>query len=191
MDRCIRMFREKEVIQYSSNYYQSSWEKTFKNPATGFYFDKKTEWKNLSGDKEVEFSGRLLGGVVNTLQILIGTPFDNVNEFISNYTKDLGVVWYLETVGMTAAEIYRALWQMKYHGWFQNTNGILLGRASGYSPTKNFTLEDALYEIFEDKIPVIYDADIGHMPPQNIFVNGAVGQISYFEGKGTIKMKYV
>ncbi|MBM7601065.1 muramoyltetrapeptide carboxypeptidase LdcA involved in peptidoglycan recycling [Virgibacillus halotolerans] len=168
-----------EIVQYSSDYYQSSWEKTFKNPGTGFYFDKKTEWKSLSKNKEVAFSGRLLGGVVNTLQILIGTPFDKVDEFISKYTKEEGVVWYLETVGMTAAEIYRALWQMKFNGWFKNTNGILLGRASGYAPTKDFTLEDALIEVFGDEIPVIYDVDIGHMPPQNILVNGAVGQINY------------
>src|SRR5699024_6548144 len=114
-----------------------------------------------------------------------------VNEFISNYTKDQGVEWYLETVGMTSAEIYRALWQMKHNGWFQNTNGILLGRASGYLPTKNFTLEYTLYDIFEITIPVIYDADICHMLSQYIFVNGAVGQISYFEGNGTIKMKYI
>lgn len=182
---------KREVIQNSSNYYQSSWKKTFENPGTGFYFDKKTEWKSLSGNTEVEFSGRLLGGVVNTLQVLIGTPFDNVNEFISKYTKDQGMVWYLETVGLSAAEIYRTLWQMKYNGWFRNTNGILLGRASGYSATKDFTLEDALYEMFGDEIPVIYDADIGHMPPQNIFVNGAFGKITYCEGKGTLKMKYI
>src|SRR5699024_7976726 len=31
---------KKEVIQYSSNYYQTSWEKTFKNPEQGFNFDK-------------------------------------------------------------------------------------------------------------------------------------------------------
>lgn len=132
-----------------------------------------------------------MGGVVNTLQILIGTPYDNVKKFISEYTKEKGVVWYLETVGMSAAEIYRALWQMKYNGWFKNTNGILLGRTSGYSATKDFTLEDALSEVFEDKIQVIYDVDIGHMPPQNILVNGAVGEINYTEGKGKIKMKYI
>src|SRR5699024_12330643 len=121
-----------EVIQNSSNYYQSSWKKTFKNLATGCYFDKKTEWKSLSGEKEVEFSGRVLGGVVNTLQVLIGTPFDNVNDFISKYTKDQGVVWYLETVGLSAAEIYRTLWQMKFNGGCETTNGDDWGKASGY-----------------------------------------------------------
>jgi len=92
---------------------------------------------------------------------------------------------------MSAAEIYRALWQMNYNGWFKNTNGVLFGRASGYAATKDFTLDDALFKVFEDKIPVIYDVDIGHMPPQNILVNGAVGEINYFEGEGKIKMKYI
>src|SRR5699024_6771917 len=32
-----------EIVQYSSACYQSSWEKVFKHPGTGFYFDEKTE----------------------------------------------------------------------------------------------------------------------------------------------------
>jgi muramoyltetrapeptide carboxypeptidase LdcA involved in peptidoglycan recycling len=93
---------------------------------------------------------------------------------------------------MSAAEIYRALWQMKYNGWFRNTNGVLIGRASGYHSTKDFELEDALSEIFgREEIPVIFDTDIGHLPPQNTLVNGAYSEIHYIDGKGTISMKFI
>ncbi|SEH67506.1 Muramoyltetrapeptide carboxypeptidase LdcA (peptidoglycan recycling) [Halobacillus karajensis] len=179
-----------DVIQYSSNKYQSSWKKTFENPATGFYFDAETEWKSHTGEKSHEFSGRLLGGVMNTLQTLIGTPYDKVNEFTYNHAQE-GVIWYLESVDWSAAEIYRCLWQMKYNGWFKNANGVLIGRASGYSPTKDFEVEDALINVFGEEVPVVYDADIGHMPPQNILVNGAYSTVTYQDGKGTIRMQYI
>ena len=108
-----------------------------------------------------------------------------------NHKQREGVIWFLETVGLSAAEIYRGLWQMKMNGWFKNTNGILLGRASGYEPSKDFVLKGALCEVFGDEIPVIYDTDVGHMPPQNILVNGAFAKVSSSEGKGTIRMKYI
>ena len=181
-----------EVIQYSSDYYQSNWDQVYKNPATGFYFDSKTEWKNLSGNPQAEFSGRLLGGCISTLRVLIGTPFDQVNDYISEYAADEGVVWYLESVGMDAINIYRSLWQMKQAGWFKHANGILIGRPSRYSANQDFHLMDALNDIFADQnIPVLYDVDIGHAPPQNIVVNGAFGKVAYNNSKGTIHLNYI
>lgn len=71
----------------------------------------KTVWKSTK--EQTTFSGRLIGGVLNTLQLLHGTPFDNVRQFIEGYTKDTGVVWYFESVNMSAAEIYRAFLNWK------------------------------------------------------------------------------
>jgi muramoyltetrapeptide carboxypeptidase LdcA involved in peptidoglycan recycling len=93
---------------------------------------------------------------------------------------------------MNAADIFRHLWQMKQCGWFVNTNGVLLGRAAGYSPSKNFELVDALNSIFgEMSIPVIYDADIGHIPPQITFVNGALAEVTYKDHKGMVSMSFI
>ena len=30
------------------------------------------------------------------------------------------------------SKIYRALWQLKYNGWFNKCNGVLIGRAGLY-----------------------------------------------------------
>lgn len=181
-----------EVIQSSSNQYQSSWEQVYKNPATGFYFDTETEWKNLKGNLQEEFSGRLLGGCISTLRVLIGTPFDQVNNYISKYAAEEGVVWYLESVGLDAINIYRSLWQMKQAGWFKQAKGILIGRTSRYSENQDFHLVDALNDIFADQhIPVLYDVDVGHAPPQNILVNGAFGKVVYNNSEGTIHMNYI
>lgn len=181
-----------EVTQYSSDHYQSNWEKVYRNPATGFYFDSETEWKSLSGDSQVEFSGRFLGGCISTLRTLIGTPFDQVDDYVSKYAAEEGVVWYLESVGLDAINIYRSLWQMKQAGWFNHVNGILIGRPSRYSANQDFQLIDALNDIFADQyIPVLYDVDIGHAPPQNIIVNGAFGKVTYTKSKGTINTSYI
>lgn len=79
-----------EVTQRSSDQYQSSWEEVYKNPATGFYSDSETEWKHLSGHSQAEFSGRFLGGSTSTLRLLIGTPFDQVNDYVSKYAAEEG-----------------------------------------------------------------------------------------------------
>lgn len=81
---------------------------------------------------------------------------------------------------------------MKQAGWFKHANGILIGRPSRYSPNQDFHLVDALNDIFgEENIPVLYDVDIGHAPPQNIMVNGAFGKVTYNNSKGTIQMSYI
>lgn len=148
--------------------------------------------ENLSGDSQVEFSGRFLGGCISTLRVLIGTPFDQVNDYVSKYAAEEGVVWYLESVGLDAINIYRSLQQFKQAGWFKHENGILIGRPSRHSGNQDFHLVDALNDIFaEEKIPVLCDVDIGHALPQNIVVNRAFGKVTYNNPKETIHMNYI
>lgn len=136
-------------------------------------------------------TGRLIGGCQNTLTNLVGTEFAPVYEFNRNYAAEDGLIWYLESVDWGASDIYRSLWQMKMNGWFENTNGVLIGRSIGYSPTKDFELEDALDAVFNDlNIPVVYDVDIGHLPPQLVLVNGAFAEIEVSNGKGKVEMVY-
>jgi len=35
-------------------------------------------------------------------------------------------------------------------------------------------------------VPVIYDADIGHIPPQMQIVNGAIGRVEFADGKAVV-----
>jgi muramoyltetrapeptide carboxypeptidase LdcA involved in peptidoglycan recycling len=35
-------------------------------------------------------------------------------------------------------------------------------------------------------VPVIYDADIGHIPPQMQIVNGAYGKVEFADGRATV-----
>lgn len=173
-----------KVKQTSSKLYRSSWEVAIP--------DRLTKWASLdSSDSDVRFSGRLIGGCLDTLSILLGTAYAPLERFSNEYCKEEGLLWYLESCEMNAADIYRHLWQMRQCGWFNHTNGILIGRATGYSSRKNFELIDALQNVFGPLgIPVIYDADIGHTSPQITLVNGAVAEVFYSKGQGEITITF-
>jgi muramoyltetrapeptide carboxypeptidase LdcA involved in peptidoglycan recycling len=44
-------------------------------------------------------------------------------------------------------------------------------------------LEDALADL---NFPVLYDADIGHRPPQMTILNGSLAQLSFEQGTGLL-----
>ncbi|MBV6714091.1 S66 family peptidase [Paenibacillus chitinolyticus] len=180
------------VEQASSEKFQSAWD--FSKP--GFQLDTPTSWKILGSEDdpayEISLEGRLLGGCMDTLSILAGTPYAPVRPFVRSYCREEGVLWYLESCEMNAADIYRHLWQMKQCGWFEHAKGILIGRPAGYGPVKNFALKDALHHVFDGLgIPVLYDLDIGHVPPQLTLVNGAFTKVKASGGAGNVTMSFV
>ncbi|GEK58509.1 LD-carboxypeptidase [Marinococcus halophilus] len=175
---------EEAIYQHSSPYYQSSWDKAFEQPGSGFALDTRTSWKHLEGANTDELSGRLLGGCLNTLTRLVGTPLDRVQQWRSEK-----LIWYLESTGMDAAEIHRSLWQLQQAGWLDNAAGLIIGRPEGYSDTEDFTMEDSLRELFGGRLPVWYDADIGHMPPQWTFINGAFANLRFDRGEAEMTMR--
>lgn len=180
------------VEQQASACYQSSW--NFDLP--GFQLDTPTVWKILgqehNSSAEANVSGRLLGGCLDTLSILVGTRYAPVVEFSEKYCQTSGILWYLESCDLDASSIYRSLWQMKECGWFEHAKGILFGRPNNYRDTGNFGLRDALHAVFDElNIPVIYDIDCGHVPPQITFVNGAYAEVSVAMGTGRVRMSFI
>lgn len=86
---------------------------------------------------------------------------------------------------MAPCELTRALFSLRLQGWFDNLNGVLIGRSAApdvSDPTKHNYL-DALKAAFENiAVPVLYDVDIGHIPPQISFlVNGADATVFFAE----------
>lgn len=151
-----------------------------------YNLDKPSYWKALDNSDKVSFTGMMIGGCMDVICKLIGTKYAPVNEFIEKY-KHNGFIWALESCEMAAPDIYRTLWQMNECGWFRYCNGILLGRPDGYKDKNDFTLIDAYSQgVGHLNIPIIYNADIGHIPPQMQIVNGAFGRVEYNRGKAVI-----
>lgn len=89
---------------------------------------------------------------------------------------------------VAAPDIYRTFWQMRECGWFQHCNGIIIGHPYGYEDHHDFTLIDAMKQGLGDlNVPVLYDADIGHIPPQMQIVNGSMGTVEFDDGKATVR----
>ena len=176
------------VTQYSSEHYQKHFKDFAKEVGVTFDLTEKTEWKSLRSENEIEFSGRIIGGCIDTLRNLIGTPYGDLNRFAAKL-KDSGLILYLENSGSTPAEVCRALWHMKLAGWFDSLNGIVFGRSSGPDATRDdaFSQLDALKDVFADRaFPVIFDADIGHKPPKLTILNGSMAKVTYKRGAGSL-----
>ncbi|WP_434756647.1 S66 family peptidase [Paenibacillus amylolyticus] len=102
-----------EILQVSSTHYQSEW----KMELPGFNLDTPSRWEQLGAaegtNTSAHFSGRLLGGCMDTITCLIGTPFAPVEHYVQQYCAEEGTIWYLESCEMNAGDIYRRLWQMR------------------------------------------------------------------------------
>lgn len=157
------------------------------NPYAGFNLTKNVEWKSLNGEEKLEFSGRSIGGCFDVIMNLMGTKFDKVTEYLEKYKED-GIVWFLETFETSTPGLEINLWKMKNAGYFKYCKGIVLGRPLFVREDYGLSYIDAVREVLKDlNIPIICDADIGHLAPQISIVNGAILDVKYKNGKGNIK----
>jgi muramoyltetrapeptide carboxypeptidase len=177
--------KKNSILQYSSEKYQKEWQ--FDQP-TPYIFDltEETYWR-LTIKSKVNIQGRLLGGCIDVIRHLIGTPYGDVRKFKENYIDGDSIIWFLENCELSTTDLRRSLIQMKLAGWFENCTGIMFGRSAANKPIGNYSIEDVYKELSNElQIPIIYDIDCGHVPPQITFINGAYAQIEVKNGKGTV-----
>lgn len=173
------------IEQKSSPTYQKEWQHDHPSPSV-FYLTEPTLWKTVSGRSEA-IQGRLLGGCIDVIRHLIGTPYGDVRQFSQQFISGEPVIWYLENCELNTADLRRSLVQMKLAGWFEHCSGLMFGRSDANQPIGNYTAEDVYMELSEElQLPIIYDIDCGHVPPQMTFINGAYAEVTAGEGKGTV-----
>ena len=172
-------------IQNSFSLYESEKQKLI----TGlepYHLDTPVKWKNLWNQDTITIRGRIIGGCIDVLVSLVGTRFDCVKDFVEKYQED-GIVWYFDNAELTSEQLIRALWQIKEAGWFHYTKGILFGRSMVESSYYDISFENALKKALKDlKVPVLWDLDFGHVSPRMTIINGAITEIHYQNGKGSI-----
>lgn len=173
------------IFQHSSERYQKEWQFDKPTPYV-FHLTEKTEWKSILNN-EASFKGRLLGGCIDVIRHLIGTPFGDVNSFKRKFINNESIIWYFENCDLQTTDLQRTLVQMQLAGWFENCSGIMFGRSAANMPVKNYTVQDVYKDLSETlHIPIIYDIDCGHVPPQMTLINGSYAEIQLENGKGTI-----
>lgn len=146
---------------------------------------EKVYWESINGD--VDVTGRIIGGCIECLRGLPGTRFDYTKKFIEKYKED-GIIWYFDIFSLTSEEFYLCLIQLKESGWFNYVKGVIVGRVKFPGGFTQMTYQEALKKIFGD-IPLIFNADIGHVAPKMTIINGSIATITCKNGKGKIKLR--
>lgn len=185
MENNLELLEGKKMKQKSFERYQNGWQEeiTGLEPLND---TEKVEWKNARGEDEIFIDGRLIGGCIDILHSIVGTKFDKVKEFCIKYRED-GIVWFFDNCELTSEEILRTLWQFKESGWFDYCRGIIFGRTMTRKSNTDITFEEAVMQGIEDlNVPIIFDSDIGHVPPQLTLINGAKVKIESKGGKGKL-----
>ena len=179
---CVEILKGNMIEQNSFPFYEK--DKNFS--AKRRKLTEPVEWKTINGDFHV--NGRIIGGCIDVLRNMVGTPYDFTKRFIDKYGQE-GIIWYFDVFSMSSEDLYLSLFQMKLGGWFNNAKAIILGRVM-YPQQFNddFDYSDALKKIFGN-LPMVYDADIGHVFPKMTIINGSVADVECVGSKGKIKFE--
>ncbi len=150
------------------------------NPATG----------SITENGNVQISGRLIGGCLDCLDMLVGTKFDKVPEFAEKY-KEEGILWFLEACDLNVMSIRRALWQLEHSGWFRYTKGFLIGRplclGQELMGLDHYSAVTGILGKYN--VPVIMDADVGHFAPMMPLICGSLAKITVTGNEIQAEMK--
>ena len=166
------------------------------NPLAPFRLSEKKILKSyvgrtpVPGNKKLQFEGRLIGGCMDCLVNLLGTRFDRTVEFAERY-KDEGILWFLESCDLNVFSIRRAMWQMEEAGWFRYVKGFLIGRplCFGQEMMGLDAYEAVLKVAGEKNVPVIMDADIGHLSPMMPLIVGSHARVNVCGNDISVEME--
>jgi muramoyltetrapeptide carboxypeptidase len=120
-------------------------------------------------------TGRLVGGCIETVAHLAGTPYGDVRAWADGL--DEPTVVYVEACEDHAVDICRCLHGMRLAGWFDRAAAVLVGRTSAPDHpdlTQREAVVDALGRL---DVPIVWDLEIGHVPPHLPLVNGALARV--------------
>lgn len=187
---CLDLLMGKNLTVHGYERWESEADKGIDNPLAGYNLNEETRITSFNWDKR-EISGRFIGGCLDVLSILCGTRFDKVREFSKKYS-DEGIIWFLEACDLSPTGIRRALWQLDNAGWFENTKAVIFGRPMRIKEGPDFIGVDeysAARAVFDKyNIPIIMDADIGHLPPIMTMINGGYGTLAPY--RDNIQLKF-
>ncbi|MGC0153611.1 S66 family peptidase [Chromobacterium vaccinii] len=135
-----------------------------------------------------KMEGRLIGGCLDVLVSLQGTPYFDLDAF-----KAEPAILYLENCELAPCGVLRALAGLRLSGAMDGLAGLVLGRSNGPDAADGDALdyEGALRAALDGlPCPVAIDADIGHVPPQWSLFNGAWAALEVFgEGRARLEQR--
>ncbi|ROS29797.1 muramoyltetrapeptide carboxypeptidase LdcA involved in peptidoglycan recycling [Rathayibacter sp. PhB127] len=153
-------------------------------------YEAPTRWRSLDGSADVAMRGRLIGGCLETVSLLAGTPYGDVPGFARRHAPE-GTIVHLEAAESDAVSVLRMLISLRLAGWFEDANGVLIGRTGG-GAVPELSQDEAVRRALGDLgLPVVLDFDTGHQPPQLPLVNGALADVRLDGASGSITQHLV
>lgn len=170
------------------------------NEETGRYeMDAPSEWLlfkpsgsgdgcELSEAEELDVTGRLIGGCVDVIDDVIGTPYEDLKGFAERYSGD-GLIWFFDNFALDPLALMYVMLKMKLMGLFDDASAVIFGRTFLPGDTSDMDYLELLERVFADtKVPLIWNADIGHTKPSFTIINGAMGHLSFENGRASLSM---
>lgn len=176
------------IEQNSFKKYESGHTKYINGDET-YNLDEEVLWENLNNEDEINLRGRIIGGCIDILSEIFGTTFDYTKEFLEKY-KDDGIIWYFDNCEFSSEGLIRILWKMKNMDYFKYCKCIIFGRSATESSYYDISFKEAVKHSLEElNVPIIINADIGHVAPRMTIINGAIAIIKSKDSKGSISFK--
>lgn len=144
---------------------------------------RATRWRHVStgawqveGGGSLDVTGRLVGGCVETVGHLAGTPYGDVRGWAE--TLDEPTIVYVEACEDHGVDICRHLHAMRLAGWFDRAAAVLVGRTNAPDHPDLTQREAVLDALGRLDLPIVWDLEIGHVPPHLPLVNGARAHVA-------------
>ncbi|MBQ0983538.1 LD-carboxypeptidase [Streptomyces sp. F63] len=153
--------------------------------AREYKLDARGTWVRLDGGGAVEAEGRLIGGCIETLCNLAGSPWLDVTAFARD-TSPEGLLVYVEAAEHDAFTICRNLHGMRLAGFFDRANAVLVGRTGAPDSSSLSQHEAVLDALGSLGVPIIADLECGHVPPYMPIVNGARGRVVHSSSRSEL-----
>lgn len=158
--------------------------------------DTPVEWTLLRGngeelveEKKLDVSGRLIGGCIDVIDWVIGTPFEDLTGFCERY-KDDGFIWFFDNYDLNPMALMYIARKMRNMGLFDHAKAVIFGRVCFPGEATDVDYLEQLERVFYDiDVPLIWGADIGHTKPSFTLINGALGHLKFNDGYARLKME--
>lgn len=155
---------------------RAAWHPLSEATATSWRDPQPVSW-SLYGADRLDVTGTLIGGCIEVMAGIAGTAYGDVRAFGAEHGP---LVVYLEAAEEDAFAICRHLHQLRYCGWFDHAVAILIGRTEAPAGEGDGGLsqrEAVLDALGGLGLPIVFDLEIGHVPPHLPLVNGAVARV--------------
>ena len=129
----------------------------------------------MEGGGSLDVTGRLVGGCTETIANLAGTPYGDVRAWAEDL--DEPTIVYVEACEEHAVNICRYLHSLRLAGWFDRAAAVLVGRTNAPDHEDLTQREAVLDALGRLDVPIVWDLEIGHVPPHLPLINGALARV--------------